>query len=238
MTSLEKELEAARKLVLFADSKTKISVVVDGKPDNHYKDMAFVCWLDYLVLFTKVKKKFPYVIADEFHKIPLRREEKFEMMQALFKHFLEIDGIDDEIRQCLYAIINGTNSLGGRDMNLSTIASYQRQIENLALKLDIKDKKASQDITVLFFYYLLQFVKAKDNKSTKAEIISFLTPFDAESTRQKFSKIYEKADKNFDAFAKDMREVSRLFQMLDLIEISEIIDDDLMQIEKEIEEKL
>lgn len=72
--SFEKELEAARELVLFVDSQTKISGVVNGKPINHFKDMAFVCWLDHLILFTKVKKKFPYVVADEFHAVHLNNK--------------------------------------------------------------------------------------------------------------------------------------------------------------------
>lgn len=236
--SLEKELEAARKLVLSADSQTRVSIVINEKPVNHYKDMAFVCWLDYLILFTKAKKKFPSMVADEFHKVRLNKERKFEMMQALFKHFLETNEIDGEIRQCLYTLIDGTNSLGGRSLFLSNKAAYERYLDNHAVKIDIKNNKASQDVTVLFFYYLFEFIKAKDNKTKKAEIISFLTPFDAESTRQKFYNLHEKTGKVFEDIAKDMLTARKLFEMLDLTETLTMIDNDFEDIKKEMEEKL
>lgn len=236
--SIEKELEAARKLVLFADSQTRVSVVVNGKPVNHYKEMAFVCWLDYLILFTKAKKKFPYMVADEFHKIRLNKEKKFEMMQTLFKHFIETDTIDDEIRQCLYTIIAGTNSLGGRDWLLSNRASFERYLAENAADFDITSYKAAQDLAVLFFYYLFIYFKVNAHNTKKADIVSFLTGFDNESTRQQFSNVFKKANINFDGFADDMKIVRALFQKLNLTQVFTLIDNDLDRQEKKTEKKL
>lgn len=90
-----------------------------------------------------------------------------------------------------------------------------------------QDKNLTQDRAILFLDYLFKYAKTSSFKTNKAEVISFLTGYDHEGTRQRLSTIYTDKMKNNSSFNKDLRIVRNLFDKLGLTAIVKQIDDEL-----------
>lgn len=155
---------------------------------------------------------------------------------VLYSLRFDTDNFDDDIRKCFTAIINNRNTLHRYDL-----AHYDRFIKNEFP--DIDSKKATQENIVWFFYYLFEYViQVETKKTAMAEVLSFLFGYDAEHTRQLFSKIHIKSDvkavRNFENYKKEMLTVRKLFEMLGLTEVLKAIDNDISEKEKETEEML
>lgn len=224
----DKELQDIKGRVIEVSNFAKYSPVVNGKSVESIKAKhLFNCWLDYLIIFTKAKKKYPFIVSDEYHRIRLPKEKKFQLSQALFSHFLETNTMDSQIRDCLYAIILDTNDLGGGGLLSSSISPYQREIERKSTNTDLSTYRISQEMIVQFFYYLFSCINVNVSATKKAEIISLLTGLDKETTRQGFSNVHKKAAENYVEFEKNLKFVRKMFEKLKVDNAIELINSDL-----------
>ncbi len=231
----DKELEEIKKSLTKLISSSAIGHKINGEFYNEVKPYILTFKLDYLIAFTKANKRFPNLVAKEFFSLfqnrLIKSEEEKQTFLALFQYFLTIDALDNQVRRCFYTIAYPPNSLS-RVMS----AEIEEQIKKDFPQID--NLKATQELAVLFFYYFFKATKTKDNYSKQAKVISFLTGFDEETTRQQFSKIHKKAHNNFWNFESDMRIIYKLFESIGLIDAITLIEKDLERLEKETEEEL
>lgn len=225
----------ALKISSNAKLEHKFNVLIDGVSQNYYEQFVFTAWYDYFVSLIKRKKHFPNIVVREFDASNLSFEQKLEMLQVLFRYFIDNDIMDNEVRMCLLRIVRFYIPTPIQEPILF-FASLEEEMEKDFI--DFETSKATLEQTTLFFYYLLKYAKANSHNTSTAKVISFLTEFTDETIRQQFSKLHNKALVNFTEFEKDMDIVRNLFQILDLTEITKMIDNDVARIEKKAEKKL
>lgn len=80
---------------------------------------------------------------------------------------------------------------------------------------------------LLALYYLLHYLRADDNATSKAKFASFLTGFSEHTFRQQWSNVHWKKDKDGVSWEDDMKIVRNFFRELGLSEVVKLIDNDL-----------
>lgn len=94
-----------------------------------------------------------------------------------------------------------------------------------------KNKKrsggGSQYQNLLAMHYLLEYLKAKDNKRARARFAAFLTGFSENTLNNDSFNIHAKLDKDGVKWEKDMKLVKTFFADLGLNEIVRMIENDL-----------
>jgi hypothetical protein len=104
------------------------------------------------------------------------------------------------------------------------------KLERSGSKSVSKEKRAKGGThyqNLLALYYLLHYLRADDNATSKAKFASFLTGFSENTFRQQWSTVHWKKDKDGVAWEDDMKIVRSFFRELGLSEVVKLIDNDL-----------
>lgn len=235
----DKDLKNIKNYALKISSNSKVehkfNVLIDGVSQNYYEQFVFIAWYDYFVTLIKTKKHFPNIVVKEFDASNLSFEQKLEMLQVLFRYFIDNDIMDNKVRMCLLKIFRFYIPTLIQEP-IHFFASLEEEIENDFIDFEISEATLEQ--TALFFYYLFKYAKVNSHNTSTGKVISFFTKFSDETIRQQFSKLHNKALHSFTEFEKDMKVIRHLFQIMDLTEITKMIDNDVFSMEKKAEKKL
>jgi len=104
------------------------------------------------------------------------------------------------------------------------------KLERSGSKPISKEKRAKGGThyqNLLAMYYMLHYLRADGNATSKAKFASFLTGFSEHTFRQQWSTVHWKKDKDGVAWEDDMKIVRSFFRELGLPEVVKIIDNDL-----------
>ena len=116
-------------------------------------------------------------------------------------------------------------------MEADEIAINKRlESKNQSGIVEAKEKRStggSHYQNLLAIHYLLEYLKAKDNKSAKSRFASFLTGFSKNTFYNDSFNVHAKQDSNGVEWEKDMLMVKKLFTDLELDEIARMIENDL-----------
>lgn len=186
---------------------------------------------DYLIEFTKAKKNYPHIVVDEYHNVTAKgsgytNKVRLIVIELLYKHFLETNQIDKQIRECIHFIIANTDEIGSRGFQTRQIANLQKHIIKNSPEIDLKNQRMTLDRAILFVNYLSEFLQVNPTNVNKAKVINFLTGFSQTKIEQKFSTINKKNLDSPNTYVEDIKTIRKAFELLGLDEIVKMIDND------------